>query len=443
MSKNKITSNFETRWGFILASVGSAVGMANVWGFPYRFNANGGGTFLLPYLFFIILFSYVGLSAEYAVGRFAGTGTVGAYQAAFKTRFKKDTLVGKIIGWFPLAGSLCIALGYAVIIAYVLKGLFDSATGTILAVNPEKWFSSFAETDFSVVPFHIIVVVVTLLTTIFGVKGIEKTNKIMMPLFFILFLILAVRIAFLPNVISKYATMFAVDFDKLLSPMVWVWAMGQAFFSLSITGSGMLVYGAYLSKKENVVFGAKNTGLFDTIAALVATLVIIPATFAYGVGVDAGPGLLFVTLPSIFQNMYGGQIIAIILFLAVAFGGITSLQNMLEVVLESVNKKIPCVSRNTAIVLIGAILLIVGIFIEPIYKWGPWMDIISIYVIPIGACMGAITWFWIMDKKTLIEQINIGDGKKYGKIWHNTGKYLYTPLALFLCIISLVMGISF
>ena len=237
--------------------------------------------------------------------------------------------------------------------------------------------------------------------------------------------------------------MFAVDFDKLLSPMVWVWAMGQAFFSLSITGSGMLVYGAYLSKKENVVFGAKNTGLFDTIAALVATLVIIPATFAYGVGVDAGPGLLFVTLPSIFQNMYGGQIIAIILFLAVAFGGITSLQNMLEVVLESVNKKISCISRNTAIVLIGAILLIVGIFIEPIYKWGPWMDIISIYVIPIGACMGAITWFWIMDKKTLIEQINIGEGKKYGNIWHNIGKYLYTPLALFLCIISLVMGISF
>lgn len=440
--KEKVTSIFETRWGFILACVGSAVGMANVWGFPYKFGSNGGGTFLIPYLFFIVLFSYVGLSTEYAMGRFARTGTLGAYESAFNTR-KENSQIGKLIGWIPLVGSLCIALGYAVIVAYVLKGLFDSATGTLMTVDPGKWFESFALTDYSVIPFHAFIILATLLTTLLGVKSIEKTNKIMMPVFFILFVILAVRMAFIPNVVNNYASMFAVDFKLLLDPMIWVWAMGQAFFSLSITGSGMLVYGAYLSEKENVISGARNTAFFDTLAAIVAVLVIIPACFAYGVDVNAGPGLLFVTLPNILQNMYGGQIIAIILFLSVCFGGISSLQNMFEVVMESLIYKFPKLSRIKAIVFIGVLVFTVGIFIEPIFKWGPWMDLVSIYIIPLGASLGAITWFWVMDKKTLIEQINLGSEKEQGNLWHNIGKFVYTPIAVALCAIALINGISF
>lgn len=436
------TRFFSTKWGFILACVGSAVGMANVWGFPYKFGSNGGGTFLIPYILFIVLFSYVGLSTEYAVGRYAGTGTLGSYEAAFKTRFSSGK-IGSLIAWIPLAGSLCIALGYAVIVSYVLKGMTDSLTGTLLKVDPAQWFESFALTDYSVIPYHVVVVAVTLLTTALGVKSIEKTNKVMMPLFFILFALIAIRMAFLPEALSHYTTMFSVDFPRLLDPEIWVWAMGQALFSLSITGSGMLVYGAYLDKKSDVVSGATSTAFFDTLAALVAVLVIIPACFAYGVDVNAGPGLIFITLPNIFQDMYGGYLIAIVFYLSVCFGGISSLQNMFEVVIESLTHKFPKLSRKLAIVAIGVPILAIGITMESIESWGPWMDLISIYIIPIGAVLGAITWFWIMDKKVLLEAVNLGAKRKQSTAWYMTGKFLYTPIVLFLCIYALAMGISF
>ena len=177
---------FKSRWGFILACVGSAVGMANVWGFPYKIGSNGGAAFLIPYIIFIVLFSYVGLSTEYAIGRFAGTGTLGAYEKSIQMRFPNSKVL-KHIGWLPLIGSLCIALGYAVIIAYVVKALFQSITGSLMTVNAGEWFSSFSATDFAVLPYHIVVVVVTLITIFVGAEAIEKTNKIMMPLFFVLF----------------------------------------------------------------------------------------------------------------------------------------------------------------------------------------------------------------------------------------------------------------
>ena len=160
------------------------------------------------------------------------------------------------------------------------------------------WFDSFSSKPFSVIPLHIIVVAGTLLTLFFGAHSIEKTNKIMMPLFFIIFLILAVRVAMLPGAAEGYKFMFTPDWSKLADPMIWIWAMGQAFFSLSVTGSGMIVYGAYLSKDEDVVGVARHTAIFDTVAAVVAALVIIPACFSYGVDVGAGPSLLLPCRPS-------------------------------------------------------------------------------------------------------------------------------------------------
>ncbi|MBF0917271.1 MAG: sodium-dependent transporter, partial [Campylobacter sp.] len=142
--------NFSSRWAFILASVGSAVGMANVWGFPYKLGTNGGGAFLLIYIFFVALFSYVGLSAEYAIGRRAKTGTLGSYKFAWQSR--NLGIFGSIIGWLPLAGSLCIAIGYAVIIAYVLKALTQALTGSFMSVDTNVWFNSFALQDYSVLP---------------------------------------------------------------------------------------------------------------------------------------------------------------------------------------------------------------------------------------------------------------------------------------------------
>ncbi len=445
-------SKFKSKWGFILACVGSAVGMANVWGFPYKVVENGGFAFLVPYFLFIILFAYVGLSAEYAVGRRAKTGTLGAYEMAWATRGESSRKVGRIVGFIPLLGSMCIAIGYAVIISYILKGLTASITGEMMTLDTSTWFASFAFKNFSVVPYHLVIILVSLLTLLLGAESIEKTNKIMMPLFFILFFIMAVRVAILPGAFDGYKFLFAPNWSKLADVKVWIAAMGQAFFSLSITGSGMIVYGAYLSRDEDVIYGAKNTALFDSIAAMIAALVMIPAVFAYGmVESGGGPGLLFVTLPTIFQDMPLGRAFAIIMYTAVLFGGISSIQNMFEVVLESIMHRFPRVKRIPGIIGMGLVCFGIGVFMEPIAEtpgailggWGPWMDLVSIYIIPIGATIGAISWFWVMKKEDLMEEVNLGATSKASEIWYKLGRYVYVPAALILTIVALALKVAF
>lgn len=433
-------NKFNSKLGFILTAVGSAVGMANVWGFPYKFQ-QGGLVFLLFYLIFVSLFSYVGLSSEFAVGRYAETGTLGAYYKSFKSK-NKDNFIGKNIGYIPLLGSLLIAVGYAVIVAYVCKALFDSLTGELMTVDTSVWFDSFSNQEYSVVIFHFLIILITLITCIGGASTIEKSNKIMMPTFFVLFVILAIRILTLDGAIEGYKYMFRFDRNTLNINTI-VQAMGQAFFSLSVTGSGMIVCGAYLSKDEDIVSSSKTTGLLDTIAALIASCVIIPAIMVFNMDQAGGPGLLFQVLPTILQNMFLGRLFAIILYLAVILAGISSLQNMFEVVAESLINRFPKIKRSIALVIIGIFVFGIGINLEMISQWGPFMDIISIYIIPIGASIGAVTWFYILCKDKLIREINRGSSKKYGDSWYKIGKYLYTPIAIILCLIALVFKVSF
>ena len=443
MEQKKNTKSFGSRWGFILASVGSAVGMANVWGFPNKMGSNGGGAFLLIYLLFVLIFSYVGLPAEFAMGRRARTGTLGAYENAWATRGKSAGKVGGVLGWLPLAGSMCIAIGYAVIVTYVLKAFVDSVFGTLMTADAAEWFGTFSSTPYSVIPYHVVVVVGTLLTLYLGAHSIEKTNKIMMPLFFIIFLVLAVRVAFLPGSAEGYKFMFTPEWDKLLDPMIWIWAMGQAFFSLSVTGSGMIVYGAYLADSEDVVGVAQHTALFDTIAAVVAALVIIPACFAYGLDVGAGPSLLFITLPTILQDIPLGQLFAIILYAAMIFAGVSSLQNMFEAVAESLMHKFPKLKRTPALIILCVVCLGFGIGMETIDKWGPWMDLVSIYIIPIGATLGALSWFYVMKRDELLSAVNTGSIKRRGGFWYGVGRYVYVPMAIILCAVALIKHIAF
>lgn len=441
--QHKKKALFSSKWGFILSAVGSAVGMANVWGFPAKMGSNGGGAFLVAYLFFVALFSVVGLSAEYAIGRRSQTGTLGSYQKAWESRNVKLGKVGGVLGWLPLAGSMCIAIGYAVIISYVLKAFSLSVTGELMRLDTEVWFPDFSTRAYSVVPFHIFVVVGTLLTLMLGAKSIEKTNKFMMPLFFLIFLVLAVRVAFLPGASEGYRFMFSADWGKLKDPMVWIWAMGQAFFSLSVTGSGMIVYGAYLDEGEDVVHVAVRTAICDTAAALIAALVIIPACFAYGLDVGAGPALLFVTLPRILRDVPFGRLFAVILYMAMAFAGVSSLQNMFEAVGESLLHRFSKLSRSLVLVLLCGVCLGFGLGMEPISKWGPWMDIVSIYIIPIGATLGAISWFWVMKREHLLDEVNKGAKRSHGPLWHGVGQYLYVSCALILCLVALFMKVAF
>ena len=442
MSEKK-NAKFGSSWGFVLAAVGSAVGMANVWGFPAKMAAGGGFAFLIPYFIFIALFSTVGLSAEFAIGRWAKTGTLGSYKKAFANRNQKLGTAGEAVGWLPLVGSLGISLGYAVIIAYLLKAFVGSVTGTLMRVDIAEWFASFSTNGYSVIPYHAIVVAVTLVTLLLGAKSIEKSNKVMMPVFFLVFVGLAVWVAFLPGASEGYMMMFTPDWSKLLDPNVWITAMGQAFFSLSVTGSGMLVYGAYLGEKESVVPLSIRTAIFDTIAALVAALVVIPACAAYDLPMG-GPDMLFVAMPSIMKNMgIFGQILSIFLYVAMIFAGISSLQNMFEAVSESVLTRFPKLKRWLVLTVLGLVCFGIGVNMEAISSWGPWMDTVSIYIIPIGATIGAIAWFWIMRKKDFMAQINLGAKKPFGSAWYFSGKFIYVPCALILCLIALITKTAF
>ena len=426
---------FATSVGFVLACVGSAVGMGNIWMFPYRLGQYGGGAFLIPYLIFIVLFGLVGLSAEFAIGRRAKTGTLGSYEYCWASRGKGK--LGYLLGWIPLFGSLGIAIGYAVIVGWVLKALSNSLTGAFLTTDSAELFSQMSAT-FGNVGWHAVVVAAAVAILLFGAtKGIEKVNKILMPAFYILFIILAVRVALLPGAVEGYKFLFVPKWEALLQKDTWVMAMGQAFFSLSITGSGMIVYGSYLSKDEDIPKASVNTAIFDTLAAMLAALAIMPADFAFAIPPDRGPSHMFVTLPKVFEQMPMSQVFAVFFFVSVFFAGITSLINMFEAVCESLQSRFN-LSRSAATILCGAVVLGVGLFIENGDKVSGWMDFITIIVVPFGALLGAISIYYVLGWKDIRNELQLGRKKPLGNWFGALARYVYVPLAIIVFILGFV-----
>lgn len=434
-------NKFSSKWGFIMACVGSAVGLANVWAFPYQLGSNGGLAFLLPYLLFALLFGRVGLAAENAIGRKYKSGPMTVYKEAYKSRNMEK--FGKIIRWLPMVGVGLLAIGYAVVITYVLKALIDTITGNLFALESNVWFEEISTKDFGLLGVHLLLMVLVYFALAYETKGIEKTNKFIMPLFFVLFLILAVRIFFLEGSNEGYDFIFRMDFEKLKDIKVWVAAMGQAFFSLSLVGTVMVVYGSYLSNEEDVVKASTITTSLDTLAAMISAFVMLPACFAFGFSPASGPKLIFVVLPQALKEMHLGRLYAIILFLAIVFAGISSIQSMIETITEAIEYKFPKVKRKSILLVLIGIIYLVGIFIEPISKWGPWMDIVTIYILPISGIIGAITWFWVIKKEGLLGEVNKSNKDKYGNAWYYTGKFIFVPLAIALCFIALKYHISF
>ena len=434
-------NKFSSKWGFIMACVGSAVGLANVWAFPYQLGANGGLAFLFPYLIFAFIFGRVGLAAENAIGRKYKSGPMVVYKEAYKE--KNMEKFGSVVRWLPMLGVGLLAIGYAVVITYVLKALLDTITGSIFATDSTSWFDMISTNDFKLVIPHLILMVLAYFALVYETKGIEKTNKLIMPLFFILFLILALRVFFLDGAMGGYKFIFSLDIENLKNIKTWVAAMGQAFFSLSLVGTVMVVYGSYLPDDEDVIKASTITTGLDTLAAMISSFVMLPACFAYGFSPTSGPKLLFVVLPQALKEMPLGRLYGIILFLAIVFAGISSIQSMLETITEAIEYKFPKLKRKSILIVLISIIYLIGIFIEPISKWGPWMDIVTIYILPVSGIIGAITWFWVIKKENLLEEVNKSVGNKYGNAWYYTGKFIFVPLAIALCFIALRYHISF
>ena len=429
MNKN---GNFKSTVGFVLACVGSAVGMGNIWMFPYRLGQYGGAAFLIPYLIFIALFGLVGLSAEFALGRMAKTGTLGAYAYCWKNKF------GKYIGWLPLLGSLGIAIGYSVILGWVFRSIQGVLTNELLTNDIPAFFTNMTQ-SFSNVPCHFLVLFITcLLLFTSATNAIEKVNKILMPAFFILFIILAIRVSLFDGAIEGYKFLFVPKWEYLFNKETWIMAMGQAFFSLSITGSGMIVYGAYLKDDVDIPKASMQTAIFDTIAAMLAALAIMPAVFSFGIDPVSGPSLMFLTLPEVFKQMPLGNFFALFFFISVAFAGITSLINMLEAVCESWQNRFH-LSRKKAVLLCGIITFIISVCIENGDIVGKWMDVVTIYIIPFAALLGAITIYYVLGWNTLKQELDKGRKKPVGPTFKFLGKYVY----VFLAIIILILGILY
>lgn len=428
---------FGSSFGFIIACVGSAVGLGNIWMFPYRLGQYGGAAFLIPYLFFVLLFGWVGLSAEFGIGRLAGTGTIGAYEYCFAARGKKK--LGGALSWLPLMGSLGIAIGYAVILGWVLNSLAGFVSGQLMSADPAPFFQA-AASSFGNPIWHTAVVAVVCLVLIFGVSaGIERVSKVLMPLFFLLFLVLAAWVFTLPGAGEGYRFLFVPHWEQLLRAETWIMAMGQAFFSLSITGSGMIVYGAYLKKDADIPGASLRTAFFDTLAAMLSAVAIIPAVFAYGLDVARGPSLMFLTLPAVFQQMPMGQLFAVFFFLSVFFAGITSLINMFEAVVESWQSHFN-LNRKLAVLLCSAITLGVGLFLEAEPNVGQWMDFITIGVVPIGAVMGAVSVYYVLGWPKLRQELQLGRKKPISAAFGVVGRYVYVPLTILVLVLGFALG---
>lgn len=431
---------FASRWGFVMACIGSAVGMGNIWLFPARVSGYGGGAFIIAYLIFVVLIGSSGVIGEMSFGRMARSGPIDAFGKAAETKgFKK---VGQALGVIPTLGSLALAIGYSVVMGWILKYAFSALTGTLLKPESVDEFTGVFGTmasQFGNNLWQIIAVAVTVVILIFGIgSGIEKANKIMMPLFFFLFLGLGIYIAFQPGAIDGYRYIFTVDTKQLLNPLTWIYALGQAFFSLSVAGNGTLIYGSYLSEKEDIPRSAKNVAFFDTLAAMLAALVIIPAMATAGATLNqGGPMLMFVFLPNLFKSMPGGTVIAIVFFVAVTFAGLTSLINLYEAPIATLQERLK-LRRLPACIIVGLTGLGISLLIQHIVS--DWMDVISIYICPLGAGLAGIMFFWILGKKVAEKEISTGREKPLPKYIIPLAKYVFCPICVLVLIAGAILG---
>ena len=455
MSTVKQQDGFKSKWGFIMACIGSAVGMANIWRFPVMVSKYGGLTFLIPYFIFVVLVGMSGVMEEFALGRWGG-GPVESFGAAMENGGKSKKL-GAAIGALPVIGAMGLAIGYSVVMGGIFKYTWMGINGSLFAMGQDM--ATIGGTFGAAAPetatlgegvslmlqngvfgigngaWIIVAIAVSVIVMALGVAGgIEKACKVLIPALFGVFLVLAVYIAFQPGAADGYKYIFTLDPKGLLNWEVWIYAFGQAFFSLSVAGNGSVIYGSYLGKDVEISSSARNVAFFDTLAALVAMMVIIPAMATSGAELSSGgPGLMFVYLVPVMNGMLGGRIVGAFFFIAVLFAGVSSIINLYETPVAFVQEKLK-MNRLVATVLVHVVGLVVALLIQP---WtSQWMDMVSIYICPLGAALAGIMFFWVMKKETALEAVNLGAKKAVGGWFYPFGKWVYVPL----CIIALIAG---
>lgn len=357
----KKRSSFSSRIGFVLAAAGSAVGLGNIWRFPYLAAKYGGGIFLLVYLILAVTFGFALMITEITIGRKTGLSCIGAYKALDK-RFS-------FLGWLASLVPIIITPYYCVIGGWVMKYLFEYVAGGGAALAGDSFFNNFigfksAGLFSTPLPWFLIYVLLTAVVVLLGVeKGIEKVSKIMMPVLVLLSIVVAVFSLTMPGAIEGLKFYLVPDFSNFSGTTVLA-AMGQMFYSMSLAMGIMITYGSYMPKESNLERSVGQIEIFDTAIAFIAGLMIVPAVVAFNGGspdgINAGPGLMFGTLPKVFEQMWMGHIVGLAFFLLVLFAALTSSISLMETVVSIVHDKTR-LSRRACTVLVTALVLVLGV----------------------------------------------------------------------------------
>ncbi len=443
MGNNLPRDSFSSRFGVIAAAAGSAIGLGNIWRFPYVLGENGGGAFLLIYLLFIAAIGIPVMMSEFAIGRVAQLNPVGAFKKiAPKRKWYLIGSLGVVTAFIILAFYTVVAgwtLEYLVQslkwLLFPLKSGVSGLTGDASREFFQQHYESFTGGIWRPAIWFLVMLFFTGYIVVSGVKkGIERYSKILMPVLLLLLLVLVVRSLTLEGAREGLVFLFKPDFSEIMEAPVKVIleALGQAFFSLSIGMGTLITYGSYIHKRENLANTAVSVVAADTFIAVVAGLAIFPAVFAFGINPGQGPELVYITLPVIFQNMPGGLIWAMLFFLLLCFAAITSTISVLEVVVAYLSEQLK-MSRRRAVILTIISVSVLGLIctissdVFTIFNASP--DIL----LPLGGFFIVVFIGWFFSKDSLKEELSSGGTLTTG----------YYPLFLFLVRFVAPMAIVF
>lgn len=436
--------NFSGRLAGILVAAGSAVGLGNIWRFPYELGRNGGAAFLIIYILCIIIFGLPLMVSEFAVGRHAQSNTARAYGMMGGSKH------WKWVGFLGVSVATLILCYYGVAAGWALEYLFQAGINGFAGKTPEQFtadFASFAADPVRPVVCMVVFMLINLALILAGVKkGIERGSKLMMPLLFIFVLVLAVCSLFLPNADKGLTFLFKPDFGSITHNTLLA-AMGQAFFSLSLSMGCLCTYASYFRKEDKLVGNAVNVSVIDTFVAILAGVIIFPAAFSVGIEPGAGPSLVFITLPNVFQQVFSGSpvlcyVFSLTFYLLLAIATLTSAMGLLEVPTIYIKEEFH-IRRRWSSIACTVFCISVGVFCA--LSQGVLSDVTvcslnffdlfdfvtAKIMLPVGGLLTALYVGWFCDERLLHDEItnNGTTAQIFYRIYRILIRYI-APLAI-------------
>ena len=443
--------SFTGKFGIIAATAGSAIGLGNIWRFPYLAGENGGGAFLFLYLSFVLALGIPVMLSEIIIGRHTQRNPIGAFlkMAPGKPWF--------LIGVMGVAAAFMILAFYAAVAGWTLEYIYQSVINGFAGKSPDElgeMFTAFREGSWRPILWFMVFMVLTSLIVISGVrKGIEKYTKILMPLLLLILVILIIRSLTLPGAVEGLRFLFKPDFSKITTDTV-LQALGQAFFSLSIGMGTLITYGSYIKKNDNLANTVMSVTMADTFIAVLAGVAIFPAVFAFGIDPAAEEGLVFIALPGIFQQMIGGYFFSTLFFILLAVAALTSTISMLEVVVAWFVEELK-MTRKSATIIATVLISVLGLFAAG--SWG-WFENMTLFgnnvfgllnssvniMLPLGGFFIVLFIGWFMNKTAVdAELTNEGSLKARFMIVFKFLVKFIAPIAIAIVFLNIVGIIRF